>query len=618
MITIENRAVRLAVAQDASTIIIEDKRRRLSWRLDTSYRRCCPEGGDSPGLLPPGRAERRGDAIVVLHAFGDASLEYTWTLGDDFAEVALSGDAPLSQAALPGPFVPLEGCWELAVPVHQGCLLQPSGQTWETNVGHGGHAWFSMAMGAVLAPAGSLVVSHASGANWRAVYGETAAGPFMFFQHVRCPVDGWKDARVQFHPCDATLTSACKRYRQIVRQRGDFRSWEEKIQAKPILKNLFGALFAFVGYNKTDQIDYVASARRLKAHGFERIFFYPLRMCHYSLAFEMGGDEPTWHSDEDLQALHALGDVYLAPWAWVYEGLDDGSADMDRIYRHQDGRRVPGWRMDGNFWYQVCPPYQIEHMRRRLAIDMAAMDWLHFDVSANVPSKPCTRPDHALHGSRPIGALEDMAWTRRLLSPETVGDRIVSSEGFSDYHASSYDVGTTKAMPLDGHGGLRMPVPMTMLVFHDSCIHDWWELQNYNAVAGWPVSECPHQMGRRGSGEPRLKAAIDALYGCPPNLFPFGKQYAWVDKPCGDTYSFLVRLDDAPVQEAIQAALPVARLHGRIGQCEMTDFDFLSDDRFVQATTFSNGTRIVSNLSCESRDVESIGRMAAHSWTEIE
>jgi len=32
----------------------------------------------------------------------------------------------------------------------------------------------------------------------------------------------------------------------------------------------------------------------------------------------------------------------------------------------------------------------------------------------------------------------------------------------------------------------------------------------------------------------------------------------------------------------------------------------------------SNGTRIVSNLSCESRDVEDIGRMAAHGWTEVE
>ena len=72
MIAIENGAVRLAAAQDASTIVIEDKRRRLSWRLDTSFRRCCREGCDSPGLLPPGRAERRGDAIVVRHAFAGA------------------------------------------------------------------------------------------------------------------------------------------------------------------------------------------------------------------------------------------------------------------------------------------------------------------------------------------------------------------------------------------------------------------------------------------------------------------------------------------------------------------------------------------------------------------
>ena len=58
----------------------------------------------------------------------------------------------------------------------------------------------------------------------------------------------------------------------------------------------------------------------------------------------------------------------------------------------------------------------------------------------------------------------------------------------------------------------------------------------------------------------------------------------------------------------------VARLHRKIGTCELTSVEFLSDDRLVQATTFSNGTRIVANLSEEPRDVENLGLLGECQW----
>jgi hypothetical protein len=121
-------------------------------------------------------------------------------------------------------------------------------------------------------------------------------------------------------------------------------------------------------------------------------------------------------------------------------------------------------------------------------------------------------------------------------------------------------------------------------------------------------------LGRQGCGLPKLKAAIDALHGYPPNLFPFGKQYAWADFEARRTYSYLVRLEDAPVQEAIAAALPVAKLHRKIGRLEMTGFEMLSDDGALQVTTFADGTRIVANLADDAREVEGAGQMAGQSW----
>jgi hypothetical protein len=194
---------------------------------------------------------------------------------------------------------------------------------------------------------------------------------------------------------------------------------------------------------------------------------------------------------------------------------------------------------------------------------------------------------------------------------------VVSSEGFADQYASQYDVGSTKMMPPTEWDAACVPVPMTMLVLHDSCIHDWWEVHNYNAHGGFGLSEVQHGIGTTGCGRPELKAAMDALYGCPPNLFPFGKQYRWVNFETRETASYLVRLEDETTQAAIRAALPVSRLHKRIGMCELVSFEFLSEDRAVQVSTFSDGTRVVSNLGERETEAPGVGRLGGHSWQEM-
>jgi hypothetical protein len=70
------------------------------------------------------------------------------------------------------------------------------------------------------------------------------------------------------------------------------------------------------------------------------------------------------------------------------------------------------------------------------------------------------------------------------------------------------------------------------------------------------------------------------------------------------------------VQEALSAALPVTRLHKRIGMCELTGFEILSEDRLVQATTFSDGTRVVANLSQRDQEAGREGLLPACSWRE--
>ena len=104
------------------------------------------------------------------------------------------------------------------------------------------------------------------------------------------------------------------------------------------------------------------------------------------------------------------------------------------------------------------------------------------------------------------------------------------------------------------------------------------------------------------------------LYGLPPNVFPFGMQYGWVDRPGGKTYPFRMAMEDAAVQEALRMALPVTQLHRRIGKLAMTDFEFVDGNLLVQRTTFADGTQVTANLGRESVEVAGIGVMAGHSW----
>ncbi|MFW6146133.1 MAG: hypothetical protein ACOC7R_02230 [Planctomycetota bacterium] len=617
MTTLENNKLRLVASDDR--VVIEDRLRRCAWIWRSRDAEFTCSSGTAPQHLRRPTVTAADETVEVCFDVDGGRVRYAWSLRDDYAKVRLACDAPdVEAASLPGPVAAAEGTAWAAVPVYQGLLLRGSVHRWRRRVRHGGHEGFSIATGALLGERGGLLVAHESPANWRAWYGQYDGGPGFHFEHLRCPADGWVDAAVRLTPVDADLTAACKRYRRRIIERGPFVTWSEKIERKPIVKDLFGAMMAFIGYNRDDAIDYVAGAKALAKRGFDSVFYYPVRMCSYSLGFLMGGDEPIWLSDAQLDAMHAVPGAHLAPWGWVYEGLDDGSDVMRSIFRHHASGPEKGWKIDDFQWYCVCTPYQVEHIRKRFTTDMRAMDWIHYDVNATIAGRPCLADDHAAHGNAPMGRRDDIEWIRTLFGGGTVGNRVVSSEGFGDHFAGHYDIGSTKCLPLWDGAANTVPVPMTMLVFHDSCIHDWWEVHNYNANPGFPIADLPEGIARAGSGLPALKAAMDALYGCPPNVFPFGRQYGWVDKPGGRSYAFTMSLDDPGVAEALDCALPVTRLHKRIGTCELTTWESLSDDDTVQRTTFSDGTRVVANLSDEPREAPDVGRMEGHTWETLD
>jgi hypothetical protein len=623
MVTLTNDRIEVRVTDDGADVTLVDRRRGCVWRLDAARRSVAAavHDGTTAGRRPlgAGTVAVAGASVRVTYALPEGRLCQCWTLADDHVCVSLDTVPDvLARVALPGPFRLAGDVPSLLLPPYQGVLYRPAGYAWEDSRPGGGHGNFSLSMAALLGTRGALLVTQETIADWRGVCGEDGGGPFVYFDQDRCPVTGWPRREVRVYPVDPSIAAVAWRYRERLHERGEFVSWTEKVAERPMVANLFGALIAFIGYNRTDEVDYAAGARRLRDMGFLDVLYFPVRMCNYSLGFRMGGDLPIWLSDDEIARLKAVPGARVAPWGWFIEGLDDGSDRMHRIYRgREDGSFYNGWRIDQQQWKLVCTPYQVEESRRRFATDMAAMDWIHYDVNATRLGREaiCHRRDHERHGGVPMSRADDVAWTRRLLGPETNGNRIVSSEGFVDRYATSYDIGTTKIWPACAPYADFIPVPLTMLVLHDSVIHDWWEVHNYNTLPGMGIGY--NRFGTTGSGGAAKKAAMDALYGCPPSVFPFGRQYAWVDIDSRRTFSFTVRLDDREVQKALHAALPVTRLHRRIGRLPMTGFAFVTPDGAVQTTVFADGTRIVANLSDRERDAAAYGRLPANSWREV-
>src|ERR1043166_3066938 len=75
---------------------------------------------------------------------------------------------------------------------------------------------------------------------------------------------------------DSDVNSVCKTYRRYVKEKGRFRSWDEKIAQRPALENLFGSALVFLGYFSDPNCDYAASLRQLKRLGIDKAVVYPM------------------------------------------------------------------------------------------------------------------------------------------------------------------------------------------------------------------------------------------------------------------------------------------------------------------------------------------------------
>jgi hypothetical protein len=318
----------------------------------------------------------------------------------------------------------------------------------------------------------------------------------------------------------------------------------------------------------------------------------------------MGG--PPTDLRELLPLIRELG--WLAR-SFIY--LTDGPEEGGGLRLGEDGKPVMAWQIGDRKWFRLSPARRDMWARKFMDGGIRGLDAVHYDVLACVrfqeDHSPASRADARADAEAMRGMLDETA--RR--------GYIVSSEGFLDRMTPHYDIGSTKFAHGLLHGEYAV-VPMTMLVYHDSAIHTWWEVDNYNNP------EHRTQFGRGLSerlwwsgGSPRLQSAMDALMGTPPDIFPFGAQYNYVPHSHPKTYLYRPSPDSEAVRTAVALALPVMALHRRVGKLEMTGHRLVTPDGAVQETAFADGTRVAANFANVPLEGPDGAPMPPESWKAV-
>ena len=601
MLSIANDKIAIMCDEHGMGMTLVDNHRGTIWSLDkhTQIYGVISDLTIRENLIPIEAKINRNDSITITYKVGDELLPVHFNLRYDHIELYITAASAIDVKfySMPGSFEPEGEAMKLLLPIMQGMLWDGRGQPFELLRSEGSHTGFSMPFVGYIAETGGLLVVTETRDDCQWWFGKDVAGR-IWATNIQCDSLGTMryTRKACIYPTDADIVAVAKCYRGYIKAAGRFVSWDEKLVQRPELARLFGTLMCFIGYCHDDDLDYCSAFHKLKAYGFDRALVYPVRFNSFDKDILMGG-QPAIHLSRDQVATIKEMGYDVAPWSWLNEALDNNSErSQEMFHRNYEGKIKENWAIDDQQWYNVCYSFIDEHQNHAMATEIEDMTWDHFDVLSCVPPQECYAPNHAQHLGRPMTRTEARGWIRHTFCMDQGKGWAVSSENFNDAYACEYDIGSVKAWPQYGPWPF-WPVPLTMLVYHDSVIHSWWEVHNYNSP--WFGRTRSAQFFEYGGGRPRLMAALDALMGCPPDVFPFGAQYGWTGKG-KQTFLYKYRFEDPEVQIALREALPVAKLNRRIGMLEMVDFEILSEDGYVQATTFSDGTRIIANFS---RDV---------------
>jgi hypothetical protein len=372
-----------------------------------------------------------------------------------------------------------------------------------------------------------------------------------------------------------------KRYREFAREQGLIVPFTEKLKKNPNIARLFGAPDVWGDAS-------LAFAKAAKQAGVEKMLIH--------------GTAPA----EDMKAINAMG--YLTSKYDIYQDVmpikDDSEIDSraewvpDNVVLKADGTRMTAWlTWDKKQFMKRCPTFWLRTAERVIPKDLASRPYLgrFIDVTTAEDLYECYDPKHALNNTeKRQKGVEQLGYVRSL-GLVTGGEhgrwwavpQLDYIEGMMSGGSTSWPAGyllrpKSKDQPFTNPDGRALPkweeyekwgighqyrVPLWELVFHDCIATTWYwgDSSDFLLVAAPEVT-------------PR-KDAFNILYGSMPMMWA-NKEGSWVN----DREMFL------------RTCRNTSKVHEAVATAEMTSHEFVTQDRAVQRTRFSDGTEVVVNF----------------------
>lgn len=389
-----------------------------------------------------------------------------------------------------------------------------------------------------------------------------------------------------FVPAGSDYVTLCKLYRGMVDEEGRVRTLREKAAANPNVQKLVGCCVmhvpgkthvtkdsAFYNAEQPEKNDslypfsvWEARVRRLHGMGVDRLYLHQdgwgqpgydnqhpdyLPPCR-----EMGG----WEGMKSLSdTMRELGYMFGIHDQYRDYYLDAPSYDPDNAAMSADGSLFELARWAGGRQNYLCASLAPDYVRRNFEELFAHgihLEGTYLDVFT------CNELDECINPRHPMTRRECADYRCQCLHYLTAHGVCPSSEEVNDWamgaqvfcHWAPY------------FGQTAIPVPLFNLVYHDCVIIPWM----------------------MGAGE----------WGIPEGTTGF--MHALL---CGGMGYMSETAEGEALEENIRQWRVIRELQEHVAMEKMVGHEFLSEDRAVQRTTFSDGTQVTVNFKENTYDI---------------
>ncbi len=576
-LSVGNAAISVTVDTNDGTISVADKRTGRTWRPGS------PPADGAKGKPADARQVADGIDMTWQQPGLNAGVQTKLRLDADKPEftVELFAEGEMKSAlSFPHPFVTEPGTY-LVVPMNEGISYPVEDETINTMrlIAYGGHGICMPFWGATDGRQGYMAIIETP---------DDASIAIKRIDGKLCIAPEWDSQKRSFGYTRKLRyvffdkgghVALCKRYRTYAQKAGLFKTLEQKRSENPNVDLLIGAVNAW-SWEK----DALSIVREMQSLGIERILWSNRATPEVIEAMNQMSSVLTSRYDiyQDLMDPQVVKDKLRgvhSDWtqaAWPQDIMLDRSGDW------QKGWQVKG--KDGQMYPcgVLCDKQALKYAAERVPDDLKTHPYRcrFIDTTTASPWRECYHPDH------PMTRSESRHWKMELLRYMSEKMKLVTGSETGHDAAVPYvhyfegmlslgpyrvpDAGRNMGQILDEvpqrvatfQVGHKYRLPLWELVYHDCVVAQWyWGDYNNKLPAIW-----------------RKRDLFNILYGTAP-MFMFNRQ-VWEQNKDHFARSFK---DICPITRAV-------------GYAEMTDHRFLTPDRDVQQTVFSNGVTITVNF----------------------